>query len=246
MIEGEKFSLPANRGFGMDVATDREDDLDRACLAHVQTIVDSKAGAAPTLVMDVGGGNGFMSVKMANAGATVTLVDPIESPVHVANAASPHIRHVPKIVQHIAKSDVLGFDDANKVDIVYAQKSFHYMPYSDALKTLRLVRENYASRQCKLFISLSAVDCALGLGYEEKVGHLPITSDGRHIVPENQDAAHLGISHPMTLYRETEVRQLLEEAGFKNISITKSDYGTFKAIAENELALDRGASERTY
>ncbi len=231
MIEKEKFSLSAHTGFGKDVATDREDDLDRACLQSIIHLVSRRADATPTLVLDVGGANGSMSVKMANRSAVVTMIDPISHPLHIANCPLPNIRHVAKKIQDIDEQDILCLK-GNKLDIIYAQKVFHYMPYVEALETLKRLRKKFGSEDCRLFISLSSLDCPLGtFGYAGRGHHL----HERYAIPLNDEAAHLGISHPMTLYRREEVELLLKAAGFKNIEVTESEYGTFKASAQNEL-----------
>lgn len=231
MIEKENFSLLANEGYGADIATDREDDLDRACLAQVERLFAAKG---VVLALDIGGGHGSMSVKMADRGALVTLVDPIPHPIHVLNRASPNIRHAAKKIQELAPPDILGFD-GRKLDIIYGQRCLHYLPYAEALATLQKLRGEYAAPRCGIFLSFSSLDCALAKsGYAGR--DFPVTSPQRHCVPQNEEAAYLGICHPMTLYRKEEVAQLLSEAGFGNIDITQSAYGNFKALAMNDSA----------
>lgn len=230
----------------MNVSTDREDDLDKQCLTCVKNIVAAKGGAAPTLVLDVGGGLGAMAVKMADLGAKVALIDPIEHPTHVweRQDLSHRIRHTPKKIEEANANEILSGHENGKLDVIYAQRVFHYLPYGLALSTLKNLREKYASKNCKLYISLTDIESAMGnTGYAGS--QHPVDSPQRHALLLNDEAKHLGITHPMTLYRREEVDHLLKEAGFKNITITRSDYGTFKAVAENELSIERADCHRT-
>lgn len=226
-IAHEQFSLSARPGYGRDVATDREDELDKDCLSYLKSI---QGRFIHPLVIDIGGGNGAMSVKMAQYGAYVTLVDPILKPLHIDQYKDSCIRHISKEIEAIEEKDILGISESHKLDIVYSQRMMHYLPYCRAVEILQKLHDDYVINFCKIFLSITGLESALGENYTGQ--NFPIDSSSRHVIPVNTEAKHLGICEPVTLYTQEEAEQLMRESGYQNIKITKSVYGTLKVIAD--------------
>ena len=158
-IAHEQFSFPARPGYGMDVATDREDKLDRDCLNYLKSI---QSRFIHPLVIDIGGGNGAMSVKMAQHGAYVTLIDPILNPLHISRDKYSCIRHVSKEIEAIEEKDILGINENHKLDIIYSQRMLHYLPYYRAVAVLQRLHDDYVVNFCKIFLSITGIESALG------------------------------------------------------------------------------------
>src|SRR5690349_17256430 len=76
---GDRF-LPTDGGYGVDVASQRRDELDDECLEYIG--VRTKAGLE-TRAVDLGGGCGAHSMRMGEAGAEVTMID-------IVDMATPH------------------------------------------------------------------------------------------------------------------------------------------------------------
>ena len=215
-----KYGPVTSCGHGEDIASQREDDLDRACLGWIETLI----GTQRVVALDIGGGHGAMAVKMAEKGAWVTLVDPMDAPSLVA--ARPdlrdRVRHARTSVEILARADMVGLDSPEaQVDILYSQRMLHYLPYDRALAVLT-----------RVFLSVSGADSPLGEGYAGQ--HLPIDAAERHAVLKNEEAAKSHITSAVTLYRESEFQGLLAAAGFHAVTTSVSAFGNIKAMAENQ------------
>lgn len=242
--EEREYTLLAAPGFGFDVCSVVEDTLDRDCLSAVERLQGIKAGAAPVVALDIGGGHGAMSVKMAERGALVTLCDPIEQPLHLLEAPKAvrqRIHHARKPLGALECSDVRGCGEGHRVDIIYSQRMLHYLTYDELKSALTKCREQYAARNCKLFLSVTGVESALG---DEHPGNpYPLGDTRRHAMLEGPVSLNDQILHPVTFYRPEEFKALLEACGFKNVQISVSERGTIKAEAENGRAIGRSAGD---
>lgn len=233
---------PGAVGYGKSLTSVYLDALDNSCLEKVGRLVDLKAGAAPTIALDLGGAQGTVSVEMAKRGAEVIFVDLIDKPGAIEDeqldpAIRSRITAYPKTnVKDLSSHHMEG----RKADVVYSQRCLHFLTFAEQAALLRNIKEHYATKNCVFFISLASTECDLGIGY--KGAHHPINAPERHTIPTSPQAAEAHITQPMTLYKnEEEIQQLMKAAGLKATSIIKSESGVYKIVAESYRAIGRSA-----
>lgn len=203
-------------GRGVDIALQRADDLDNACLNYLKTLQTPR-------VLDIGCGAGGQSIRMAQVGACVVGVDLEDFFIEFAR-----LNQVNGLNQ-----EQLTFTSGNVVDVLpkldsfdsaLSQRTFHYLPYQTALEVLQELKKHVTG---KLFISLSGFKSELGSGYPDR--DKPVEQRFSKLSDEMSAKHH--IREPLCLYTEEEARELLEKAGWSVENIYSSSFGNIKVIA---------------
>lgn len=210
---------PAGAGFGVDVASQRSDDLDEACLAHIREQVLLQK---PVRAADLGCGHGGQAIRMAAAGASTTAVDREN---HVAEIFSAAARA--NVMIDFVQADIASWCEivGEKFNILSCQRTIHYLPFADAMETL-IKMHRVMAPEGKLFISASGLDSELGDGYDKIVDRAR-----RFSKLEEKMADKHHIHQEVCLYTEEDMAALLAGANFKAEKIYRSEFGNIKAIA---------------
>lgn len=206
----------AQAGFGVDVATQRADDLDKMALEDIA----QRHGEVSAL--DIACGQGGQALRMAQAGARVTACDVIDyGPAIQATAA------VVDVQIHFVLSDMRQISAAlpAKFDIITCQRAIHYLPFDDALVAVRQMRELLAPSG-HLYISASGLRSELGDQYTGC--GVPIES--RYAPLSTAMVEKHGIHGPVCLYEERDLVFLLMAAGMVVDKVYSSPFGNVKAI----------------
>jgi SAM-dependent methyltransferase len=217
--------IQTNTGHGVDIATQRADDLDLAAIAHIESIKpDVKQGRAH--VLEIGCGFGGQAVRMAKAGAKVLATDLEDYSEHVAQLSSDVSEGSVDFLQAKIEdlSQVLGCTE--RFDVVMCQRMIHYLPWAAAVASLRSLR-SVAKHGGRLFISASGLLSELGQGYEGKDVAIP---ERFHRLEEAMATKH-AIFPRVCLYTEAEMIALLTETGWEPVKVFSSPFGNIKAIA---------------
>ena len=204
-------------GFGVDVAIKRTDDLDKKMLTYLKQKDMPK-------VLDLGSGAGGQSVRMVEAGASVTAID-------VYDFSAEFAEHRARGGWSEEELKFIGGDIAdlpnliagNKFSDVSIQRTIHYLPYKSALELLTFLRTIVEDR---LFISVTGMDSAVGENYAGK--NLPLPS--RFLKLDQAEADMFQIQAPVCLYTHDEFVALLEKSGWKIEEIWLSAFGNIKAV----------------
>lgn len=207
---------------GGDISSQRIDDLDHACL----DFLDSRqfAGGVPVAI-DVGGGLGGQSKRMAQRGAQVFMIDLTDQFENINSFNARTGRTGIRFVQ----SDVRDFDisSAAPIDIVYSQRMLSCIPYADAHLLVRRFYE--ASRRgAHGFISAGGLCTEVGKSYPGR--GIPV--DRRWAVPAPEMAAKHQMFAPECLYSVEELANLLVSCGFKIVRKWTSPFGNPKVICQ--------------
>ncbi len=213
---GDQFK-PTDDGHGVDIASQRQDELDLASLAFIR---DAKK---PVMAVDLGGGFGAHAVRMAEAGADVTMIDIADMTTEnfKKTAVSGKLKFVQRDFAALVPSEI-----PEDFAVLYSQRAIHYVPYDDAKKILSMMF-NRMAKGGAVFISAAGWDTEYGKTYPHR--DRPVAERFDFVAPDMQ-AKH-GIAHKIVTYREEELAALLKEAGFTDVKATRSAFGNIKATA---------------
>ncbi len=210
-------------GHGVDVATQRADDLDMRAVEFCQT-------KKKPLVLDLACGAGGQSARMAAVGAHVVGVDIID----MAAAFSETMAHFERLSTEwggteFHQLDMTAFPSwflqkyEGKFDAIVCQRAIHYLPHAQA-RILLAILKVLLKDDGQLFISCSGLHSELGQGYAANA----LGQRFDKLSPQNQDKH--AIHHPVCLYSKDEFGQTLELVGWRIVSLFTSPFGNIKAI----------------
>jgi hypothetical protein len=208
-------------GHGVDVASQRTDDLDKLCLEHIAT-------KSPAWVLDLGAGAGGQSLRMVLAGAAVTAVDN-----HDFGSVFCELRTdngIDSSQLQFIYGDISAFStqwQADGITDVILQRTLHYLRYTEAVSLLSYL---YQTVEDALFVSVTGIHSAVGVGY---AGESAAVKD-RFFALAPEQAETFSISKPVCLYTKEEFVALLELSGWKVTRCWESAFGNIKAICAHE------------
>lgn len=208
---------PTENGHGVDISSQRQDELDRASLIFIHEAQGS------VKVVDLGGGFGAHAIKMAEAGADVLMIDiaDMRTDTFKRVASTGRLRFMQKNIVNLTPADL-----PEKIDVLYSQRTIHYLRYEEAKATLKTVF-NQMSYGGRAFISAAGWDTEYGRTYPDR--DKPIEERFSFVAADMQEKH--SILHRITIYKEEEFAQLLREVGFSDINVTRSAFGNIKARA---------------
>jgi len=202
-------------GYGVDVAADRMDDLDRRVLAVVS---DCRRDGFTPIVLDGGCGSGGLARRLAGLGASVTAVDIVDHNAHFTaftNTGST-----------FTQADVVDFiaSTSGRYDLVVLQRLLHHLPYPKArtLLTTLATRNNFA-----LYVAVSGLRSQLGQFYQAH--DQPVANRWQPLTPEGQTL--FAMNKAVCLYSALELRALLTSCGWEVVELWSSTFGNHKAVA---------------
>ncbi len=215
--------VPTTGLHGSNVSSQRIDELDTACLDFIgQQITAGRLLEA----IDIGGGNGAQTRRMAQLGANVTFVDltdqrdAIESFNTALGRTAIHFHQID--VRRVRLSAI-----SPPLDVIYSQRMMGCIRYSELRRLLKsLYRHSNPGARC--FISASGLDTEYGATYPHR--DRPVA---RRFAPIASDLAEKHqMFAPECLYREHELVELVAASGFAIVASWRSPFGTPKVIAE--------------
>lgn len=185
------FSSPRPADHGSDIASQRLDELDRACLLNLLS-QDTQVH-----ILDFGCGFGAFGLRCGLLGAKVMLNDLVEPP-KIAQCleglrgcfAKVEIRFMNGDIRNVAK-------EMHQFEIIYSQRMLHCIPYLDAVKVLRSLAKATTGPQ-KYYMSMSGLKSHLGADYD--AASKDIVGRFGHLSRDVQ--AQQGIFEPVCLYTE--------------------------------------------
>lgn len=197
-------------GLGVDVASQREDDLDRTAIEFI------RARNAPS-ILEIGCGLGGQSIRMAEAGAVVTALD-----MHDYSGTFPSSDRL-----EFVQGDLASFTPGPSVryDAIFSQRTIHYLPFDRATAALKRLVEGHLAPGGALFLSASGLFSELGNLYP----HADRQVADRFAVLERDMAEKHGIHAPVCLYTPIDMAELISACGLIP-GVWASAFGNVKAF----------------
>lgn len=212
--------LIENSGRGSDIASQRFDELDQSAYAHAMAL----AASGRLAIADVGAGRcafiNHLAHDLSQSG--------LSEKANLFAVDSGAFGHCAGTGVHFVMSDMIAFlrqQPPLSLDIVYCQRTIHYLPYSGAGDFTR------SAYHCLrpggfIFLSASGIFSELSDGYPH--GSSPVERRFSRLSPVMQEKH--GIREPVCLYAPAELEQLVSEAGFSVDSVKSSTFGNVKLI----------------
>lgn len=220
-LYGDTF-IPTTGQHGGSIAEQRIDELDQACLDFVKSLTSEKK---PCQAVDIGGGSGAQSKRMAMLESSVLLIDFTNQVQSIADfnrrLSRPAIRFLQRDVR-----DINDDEWPTPIHCVYSQRMLGCIPYLDTLQLLTLLKTR-SSSDAQFFLSTAGLDTEYGADYPDR--NKPVEMRFAHLSP-NMAEKH-GIYAPECLYRESDLRQVVEQAGLVPFRSWTSTFGNPKIIA---------------
>lgn len=215
----------AGGGCGIDVASQRADDLDERCMAFLDARFAHNQDTCPS-ALDLACGQGGQALRMAAAGALVTAVDQHDHETVIqGEAARRHIWRPPVFVRADLRALPEDLSGA-PFDAIICQRAVHYLPYAQAVAALR-AWPRYLKPGARVFLSASGLASELGCDYPHQ--HKPVAERFAPLAPA-MTARH-DIQLPVCLYEAMDLVDLLHAAGFGIAEVFRSPFGNIKAVA---------------
>ena len=215
------FLIPTTGVHGGDISSQRTDDLDRACLDFLQ--LRRSASAKPPVALDLGGGLGSQSKRMAQAGADVYMIDLSDQSANIADFNSS----IGRMGIRFFQADVRTVDPSMlpRLDIVYSQRMLSCIRHLDARRLLGWICDA-CTPEARCFISAAGLYSEIGRSSGSHAG--PI--EQRWLMPSQEMAAKHQIHAPECPYSEQELTGLLESCAFEIVRRWTSPFGNPKVI----------------
>ena len=216
--------IATRTGNGVDVASQRMDDLDAMALGYIRAFGGKKA----VMALDVGCGHGGQTARMAKAGACVVAMDSHNSREEVADLLSRE--GIPRGRCFFFRAGVERQPDIGPFDIVMCQRMIHYLPHQAAGEALAWFHR-VSVPEGRLFLSASGLDSELGKGYSAK--DTPV--EHRFTYLSSEMSLKHSILLPVCLYRPEELVDLATQAGWIVEKVFTSPFGNVKLVARKPL-----------
>ncbi len=208
---------------GVDISSQRMDDLDRKCLQFALEKNSDELAA-----VDLGCGLGIQGVRIALSGIKTLLIDFLDIESRIGQCSGllnlQNIQFLQKDARLLVPQDL-----PEKIQILYSQRFIHYLKFAEAEALIAMVAGRMETGG-RVFLSASGIDTELADGYADrgKAVH------DRYAPLSEAMALKHQIHEPVCLYSEMELKQLLKPYGFKEVLVWSSDFGNIKAIFERE------------
>ena len=214
----------AGAGQGIDVASQRADDLDERCLAFLDARFAQNPTTRPS-ALDLACGRGGQTLRMVASGALVTAVDRHDHGADIQRALSGRLIPQPP---HFIQADFRALPEAlpdAPYDAIICQRAIHYLRYAEAVTAVR-AWTHYLKPGGRVFLSASGLNSELGRRYPhrdrpvaERYGYLASDMADRH-----------AIQQPVCLYEAMDLVDLLHAAGLGVADVFLSPFGNVKAM----------------
>jgi len=218
---GDRLIPAGSAGYGAEIGSQREDDLDRLALQEATKLAGIASKRKP-VGYDIGCGRGTMAMKFAQAGCTVVACDIEPMPALAAfvrdNGAIPPVHTVEADARHV------DWDAFPRPDIFYSQRFLHYLRFPEAAKLVRTLTGG--ERDCHVYLSMSGLHSELGTDYPGAA------LETRFSCLADKMAKKHGIAQKLCLYSLDDAERLAKSCDLEIVRLWLSEFGNVKLIAK--------------
>lgn len=214
--------VATSTGHGVDIASQRADDLDLLAVDFVRMQRDA-------VVLDAGCGHGGQAARLAKAGAMhVTALD-IEDykPQVLDSMRREGIGHGFSFFQASVEGEPAHVQ--GPFDAIMCQRMIHYLRYRAAVNAVTWFHR-ITKKGGRLFISASGMDSELGNGYAGR--DCPLSERFSRL--EASMAEKHAIYPPVCLYRQDELELVVKTGGWTVEKAFLSSFGNVKIVARKD------------
>jgi 2-polyprenyl-3-methyl-5-hydroxy-6-metoxy-1,4-benzoquinol methylase len=215
--------LTTTSGHGVDVAIQREDDLDCSAIERIKSLIDRPQGTV-VHALDAACAAGGQARRMARAGAVVTAVDLHDYGADLLNAAAEEgLTGIEFVQADLGHADL--YRELGQFDVIIAQRFIHYLPFPEAIDVVKLFKSALVP-DGKLYLSASGLRSELGRNYN---GAIALANRFSELWQPMADKH--GIHGKVCLYEEEDMRALFKASGMAAEKVYASPFGNIKSIA---------------
>ncbi len=209
---------PTKDGFGIDISHQKIGGIGRQSLSYIF----KQALTRKIEAVELGGGYGGHSIRMAESGANVLMVDLNDmASDKFANAMVMNPNLIGRL--KFSKGDfskITDEDIPDQIDLLFSERAIHYVPHYQAKRLLKICHEKMVSGSMA-YISAAGYDTETGLTNFDR--HKPVEERFNYISEEMQ-RKHC-IWNKAVIYKEHELADLLRGVGFEVLSSSRSTFG---------------------
>lgn len=200
---------------GIQITSHRVGKLEKELIKYSLDLPKSSIG------LDLGGGNGFMSIILSLMQKEIYFYD-LKIDFKLKIFKKLFVSKKLKLFKKDLK-EIKNFSFPKKIDFIYSARFLHYLTYEEAEILLRKISSNLKDSG-KIFITISGIDSDIGVNYkcsEDEVKQ-------RYCFISKSNQSRFKIKEKVTLYKKDEFENLIKkyfnieevwESDFKNIFI---------------------------
>ena len=209
---------PTKDGFGIDISHQKIGEIGRQSLSYIF----EQASTRKIEAVELGGGYGGHSIRMAESGANVLMLDLNDM---ASDKFAKAIVMNPNLIGRLKFSkgnfsEITGEDLPENIDLLFSERAIHYVSYYQAKRLLKLCHRKMGSG-AMAYISAAGYDTETGLSHFDR--HKPVEERFNYISEEMQKK-HC-IWNKAVIYKEHELADLLRGVGFEVLSSSRSTFG---------------------
>ena len=219
---GDKSILMKN-GYGIDIASQRLDDLDKVILSNIDELI-LKKNKNDINILEIGSGYGGLTREIILKGVNVFAIDCCDYRSSIDKfekmSQSQIVNFYQAVMPNIPKE--LNFYN---FDFIVSQRTLHYLKYSEVKKLLSWCSQNQ-NKNGLIYISVSGMSSELSIGYRASNKLV----ESRWDFLNNSVSILHNLHHKICLYKMPELIAMMEMFNYAIIKDWASDFGNLKLI----------------
>lgn len=228
MKNAEKRGLQSSHGYGLYAGEIIKDNLDLQSVAYIRELIEQ--GTKNPHAVDLGGGKGVQSIRMAENGARVTMIDRF-SAADIFRQAELEDQITEHQIRMIVKDwrDLSDDDEIGSIDLLYSQRALSYISYPDLLSVFSFLMP-LTTAEFRLYASFNGIDSFYGVDNPNVDKKL----EERHGMVNDLVREKLNAHEEMTLYSEKDVARFCDAIGMQIQHLKYTRFRNIQIIAHKK------------